>query len=598
MPSPVAKKWHLLAHERSSVENLALSLGVAPVVAQLLLNRGIGELAVARRFLDAPLSGLHAPDLLPGVRAAADRIVAAVKAGRGVCIYGDYDVDGVTGSSILLQCLRLMGAQPELYLPLRLEEGYGLNREALQQIAASGVKLVVTVDCGIASVAEADEAKRLGLELIITDHHEFRDVLPDAAVLVHPRLPGSAYPFGHLCGAAVALKLAWAIAQRASGGDRVTPQFRKFLLDAVALAALGVVADVVPLHDENRIIVRHGLNRLRAEPSLGLSVLCASAGLTAGAELRASDIGFKLGPRINAAGRLGCARLCVDLLTATQQEKAEDLVRFLEDQNTKRQTLERRIVAEARERIDAEGRGGDHALVLCGPDWHPGVIGIVAGRLAEMYGKPTILIAQQQKSAVEAGQEGEQPAHGVGSGRSIIGYPLNEALAACGDLLLSHGGHRAAAGLRIDLANVDAFRERLCEHARRHFPDGTPIPTLVIDAETPLSIMTPSLLKDLDRLEPYGAENRKPLFLAGELQVEGEPRKVGKGERHLSFRVRQQGTAMKAIAWGMAERVDELLSEGGACSVVFTPKLNEWQGRRMVDLEVTDFQAGKRTRLS
>jgi single-stranded-DNA-specific exonuclease len=452
------------------------------------------------------------------------------------------------------------------------------------------VSLVVTVDCGIASVAEAALARRLGLELIITDHHELGPQLPDAAVLVHPRLPGTAYPFGGLSGAAVAFKLAWALAQKQCGQSRVTARWREFLLEAVGLACLGIVADVVPLHDENRILVRHGLARLRQTQQPGLKALCAAAGLERAAVLRASDIGYKLGPRLNAAGRLGCARLVVDLLTTSSAEQALQLARYLEDQNARRQALERRMVAEARELIEAEGRHQDPALVLARRGWHAGVIGIVAGRLVELYGRPTLMIALPDPARLEEGP-------GQGSGRSIAGFALHEALRACDGLLLGHGGHPAAAGLRIRPEDVDAFRERFCAYAAAQFPDGPPPPTLVLDAEVPLAALTYGLLEDLDRLEPYGAENRRPQFLAGGLQVVGEPRKVGNGERHLSFRVRQQGTVLKAIAFGMAERAEELMSAGGACCLAFTPRPNEWQGWRSIDLEVADFQAGAQARL-
>jgi single-stranded-DNA-specific exonuclease len=590
----VAKTWRLVPHDGAAVANLAAALGVAPVVAQLLLNRGLSAPEAARRFLDAPLAGLHPPEALPGVAEAAERLVAAARAGRRICVYGDYDVDGVTGSAILLTGLRLLGAKAELYVPHRLEEGYGLNCEALRQLAADGVSLVVTVDCGIASLAEAAEARRLGLELIVTDHHEMRDELPDAAVLVHPRLPKTAYPFGYLSGAAVAFKLAWAVAQRACGSARVTPPWRDYLLESVGLASLGVVADVVPLHDENRILVRHGLKQLRQTERPGVRALCAAAGLERGAGLRAADVGFKIGPRLNAAGRLGCARLVVDLLTTANPEQALQLARYLEEQNAQRQTLERRMVAEARELIEAEGRQADPALVLARPGWHAGIIGIVAGRLADQYGRPALMIALPEKNG--DGEAGHARA-GMGSGRSIPNFPLHEALRACGDLLLGHGGHHAAAGFRLLPENVDSFRERFCAHVAGYFPGGPPPPALTLDAEVPLAALTFGLVDDLDRLEPYGAENRRPLFLTGGLEVAGQPRKVGGGERHLSFRVRQQGTTLKAIAFGMADRVEELMSVGGACCLAFTPKLNEWQGWRSVDLEVADFQAGAQARL-
>jgi single-stranded-DNA-specific exonuclease len=588
--SVTAKTWRLLPHDGAAVESLAAGLQVAPVVAQLLLNRGVRVPEQARRFLDAPLASLYPPDMLPGVAEAADRIFAAARAGRSICVYGDYDVDGVTGSAILLTGLRLLGAQPQLYVPHRLEEGYGLNCDALRQLAADGVSLVVTVDCGIASRAEAAEARRLGLELIVTDHHEMADSLPEAAVLVHPRLPGTAYPFGWLSGAAVAFKLAWALAQRVSGSSRAEPRWRDYLLESLGLACLGVVADVVPLHDENRTLVRHGLQRLRQTQLPGLKALCAAAGLERG-PLRAADVGYKLGPRLNAAGRLGCARLVVDLLTTTSAEQALQLARYLEDQNGQRQALERRMVAEARALVESEGRHNDPALVLARPGWHAGVIGIVAGRLAELYGRPTLMIALPDP------EKSEEPASGLGSGRSIPGFALHEALRACDGLLLGHGGHHAAAGLRIRPQDVDAFRERFCAYAAEQFPGGPPAPMLVLDAELPLGAMTFGLLDDLDRLEPYGAENRRPMFLAGGLQVVGEPRKVGNGDRHLSFRVRQQGTTLRAIAFGLADRVEELMSAGGACCLAFTPRRNEWQGWRSIDLEVTDFQAGAQARL-
>jgi single-stranded-DNA-specific exonuclease len=599
------KTWRLLPHDRAAVERLSAELGTGPIVAQLLLNRGLNDAAQARRFLEPALTGLHPPELLPGVTDAAERILAAVRAGRRLCVYGDYDVDGITGSAILLTGLKLLGAAAvDLYVPHRLEEGYGLNAEALRQIAASGVEMVVTVDCGIASLEEAAEAKRLGLELIVTDHHEYKDTLPDAAVLVHPRLPGTNYPFGYLSGSAVAFKLAWALAQRACGSPKVTPRFRDYLLDSIALAALGVVADVVPLHDENRILVRYGLSRLRQTNLPGLQALYAGAGLTEGAPLRAADIGYKLAPRLNAAGRLGCARLVVELLTTTRPEQAVQLARYLEDQNSQRQSLERRMVQEARRLIVEQARGEDAVLVLAHEGWHAGIIGIVASRLSELYGRAALMIALPPPDATESVAAvsshetvGRHVRVGVGSGRSIAGLQLHQALKACDDLLLSHGGHAAAAGFRVLPENIDAFRARVCEYTAAHFPDGPPPPTLVLDAEVPLSMLTTGLLADLDRLEPYGAENRRPLFLAGGLQIQGEPRKVGAGERHLSFRVMQQGTALRAIAWGMAERVEELMSAGGACCLAFTPKLNEWQGWRSVDLEVVDFQAGPQARL-
>lgn len=579
----VAKSWHLLSHDAAAIQRLAQALNVSPIVAQLLLNRRLDAPDAARRFLQPSLKSLHEPEMLPGVVEAAERLHAAVHAGRSICVYGDYDVDGVTGTAILLQVLRLLEAKVEFHVPHRLEEGYGLNTETLRRIAQDGTQVVITVDCGIASCAEAEEARRLGLELIITDHHEPKATLPEADVLVHPRLRNGAYPFDSLSGSGVALKVAWALCKRVCGTDKVTPRFRECLLDAVALAALGTVADVVPLHDENRILVRHGLSRLRQQPGAGLKALLQSAGLDGKAGLAAMDIGYSLGPRLNAAGRLGSARLAVELLTTPSPQRAIDLARYLEEQNRQRQNLERHILAEAHAMVEEDGLADLPALVLASPKWHVGLIGIVAGRLVDAYARPVLMIAVH-----------EDGTSAQGSGRSVPGFKLHEALHACSAHLLSFGGHAAAAGFRLLPPAVADFRESFCAMAARHFADSQPSRRLMIDAEVPLSALTPGLIESLESLEPFGSGNPEPLFLAGPLQVVGTPRRVGAGERHLSFRVRQQGKEMKGIAFSMADRAEELMSAQGQCCVVFTPKINDWQGWRSVELEVHDFQAGPR----
>ena len=593
--SRVEKVWHLLPSNPDATNRLAAAAHVSPVVAQLLLNRGVADAVAARRFLDAPLSGLHQPDTLPHVPAAADRIFRAIRENRKICIYGDYDVDGVTGTSILVLLLSKLGAAVEFHIPLRLSEGYGLNSERLRELAATGVSVVISVDCGIASLEEAAEAKRLGLELIVTDHHEMRTaadgspLLPDAAVLVHPRLPGGSYPFGGISGAGVAFKLAWAIAQRVSGGDRVNPELREFLLDAVGLAALGLVADVVPLQDENRILVRHGLERIAAQPSIGLRALidAAMGANEPGKEpkpVTSEDVGYRLAPRLNAAGRLGCARMVVELLTTKNTAKARQLAGYLEELNTERQSKERKATSQAKELLDAADLSQSSGIVLASPDWHQGVVGIVAGRLVEQYGRPALVIA------IKAGEE-----IATGSGRSVPGFALHEALKVCEAHLLGHGGHAAAAGFKLKPENIDAFREAFNGHAAAYFPiAGPPAPRLTLDAEVPLSALTWGLLRDIDKLEPYGAQNPKPKFLAAGLKVEGA-RRIGTGEvqRHMDFRVRQGETVMRCVAWGMAERLEELLSAGGECCLAFTPKVNEWKGSRKIELHVLDLRPGR-----
>ncbi len=584
------KVWHLLPNNPTATNRLAAMAKVSPVVAQLLLNREISDPVAARRFLDCPLAGLHPPLALSGVAEAAERIAAAVVAKRKICVYGDYDVDGVTGTAILIRLLGKLGADVVYHTPDRISEGYGLHTQRLKDLAQSGVSLVISVDCGIASVVEADEAKKLGLELIITDHHEMKvgldgPMLPDAAVIVHPRLPGGNYPFGDLCGAGVAFKLAWAIAQRCCGSERVPPEIREQLLDAVGLAALGLVADVVPLRDENRIFVKHGLERIRTHPSIGLRALMEAAGIKADDVITSEDVGFKLAPRLNAAGRLGCARLSVDLLTTNSPSAAKTAAEFLEGQNGQRQAMERKYTQQAKEMIDRD-YPNDAAVVVGSHEWKAGVVGIVASRLVDHYGKPALVIAMSENK--------DKDAVATASGRSIPGFPLHTALQALDELLEGHGGHAAAAGFKIRPERIPAFRDRFNAYVSKHFPGGTPIPRLILDAEVPLSALTFGLFKDLDKLEPYGMGNPKPRFLAAGLKAEGA-RLIGTGEtkKHLDFRVRQGDTTMRCVAWNMSDRLEELMSEGGDCCLAFTPKINEWKGNRKIELQVTDLRPGK-----
>jgi single-stranded-DNA-specific exonuclease len=309
------KRWRIEPHDAERIAQLGRSAGVPPIVAQLLLCRGVHEPERVKTFLEAKLTGLRDPEELPGCAAAAERVYAAIQAKRKIVVYGDYDADGMTGTAILLTCLRLLGADASYYVPNRLEEGYGLNCEALRTLAEHGASLVISVDCGIRSVQQAETAKEVGLELVITDHHEMAETLPAAAAIVHPRLPGSDYPFTGLCGAGVAFKLAWAICQRASQSKKVSEPMRNFLLSAVGLAAIGTVADVVPLLDENRILVHHGLRSLLYQPPLGIKKLIEVTKLHEKSNLDSENIAFTLAPRLNAAGRFGQAQLAVELMT-------------------------------------------------------------------------------------------------------------------------------------------------------------------------------------------------------------------------------------------------------------------------------------------
>lgn len=576
----MSRKWTFHPHDESAIRRLCGQLRISPLLAQVLIARGFGDATAAREFLDAKISDLHDPSQLPGIDKAAELIVTAMKDKRRITIYGDYDVDGVTGTSILWHCLQLCNANVDYYIPCRMEEGYGLNKAALQQLHEEDPRrLVVSVDCGIASVAEAELARSIGLDLIITDHHHIGATLPDALVLVHPRLPGTEYPFGELCGAGVAFKLAWAICQRLGDGKKASPRMREFLKQSVGLAAVGTVADVVPLIGENRVIVRYGLQSLREKSSLGMKSLMKIAGMMEKPEIRADDIGFGLGPRINAAGRLGQARLAVELLTTEDSERAGKLAEYLDQLNDNRKTVERRIFKQAREMVAENPDWEQHkTLVLANHDWHPGVIGIVASRMCEAFGKPTIMIALRDDGT------------GSGSGRSWAGFDLYSGLASCRDHVLTFGGHKAAAGLRLKATAVNDVRTTLAAWAAENFHPRVEDTELRIDAEVLLAEVTLPAVQELERLGPFGQANSQPRFVANRVELAEPPKTMGEGDRHLAIKVRQQGTVMRAIAFSRAEWADELRALQSPFSISFAPVINSFRGFNKVELQLIDWK--------
>jgi single-stranded-DNA-specific exonuclease len=577
----VPKRWHIRPHDRAAVAALERSAGVSSIVASLLTARGITDAAAAKAFLAGTLSDLRDPELLPGIPEAADRILAAAQAGRKIVIYGDYDADGMCATAILMGCLDAIDAQASWYVPDRFEEGYGLNAAALESLAAQGAQLIVTVDCGIASVAEARRARELGLELIVTDHHSFADTLPEADVLVHPRLPGAGYPFGELCGAGVAFKLAWAIATRKSGAKQVTPRLREMLLRSIGLAALGTVADVVPLLDENRIYVKHGLECLRLRGGAGLQRLIELAGLHEKSALESEDVAFRLAPRLNAAGRLGQAACGIELLTTADAARAESLANYVHELNARRETEERSIQLaaskQAQERFDPER---DPALVLAERGWHAGVIGIVAGRLAERWHLPVVMIAQDSHQG--------RPA--IGSVRSVPGFDVHEALVACREHLVTCGGHAAAAGLRIADDRIEAFREAFCAAVDRRLPEALRRAQITIDGETTLAGLTLDTVSQLERLAPFGQGNRRPVLCASGVRLAEPPRAIGGGGKHLAMQFTQHGAKVRGVAFGAAEWLPHLPAPGQSFHVAFKPKINEFRGRRTAEMEVIDWR--------
>jgi len=574
-------RWRITPHDPVKVRSLERSANLSPIVAQLLVSRGIVDPTVAREFLDAKLSGLRDPELLPGIPAAVEAIQAALSAGQKIYIYGDYDADGITSTAILYRCLQLLGGNVHYYVPNRIDEGYGLNSEALDKLKQRGAAIVITVDCGIASLAEAAHAKAIGLTLVITDHHEFAESLPDAAAIVHPRLPGHSYPFGGLCGAGVALKLAWALCQRACDAKRVTERHRTFLLSAVGLAAIGTVADVVPLVDENRLLVRHGLNCLREYPVAGVAALMKLTGLDKRESLGSDDIGFSIAPRLNAAGRLGQAQLAIELLTTDSHERTTALAEYIHQLNESRGSLERSIQLAASKQIKEEcDLERDRALVLAGRGWHPGVIGIVAGRLAEKHHRPVIMIALDDA--------GLKP--GVGSCRSASGMNLHEALGNCSERLLGYGGHAAAAGLQIDEAQIESFRQDFLEYAATNIASEDRIAEIVIDAEAPLSQLSKQTMDQIELLGPFGQGNRRPLMCATGAKLAAPPKKMGGGERHLSVQLEHHGVKIRGVAFGKGDWAEELEKATGPLDFAYHPVLNHFRGRATVEVQLVDWK--------
>jgi single-stranded-DNA-specific exonuclease len=574
------KRWRIRPHDSQLILRMERAAGVPSVVAQLLAARGITDPGAVQGFLDTRLSSLRDPEQLPGMTAAADRIHEAVRAGRRIVIYGDYDADGMTATALLFRCLRLLGADVGYFLPCRMDEGYGLHEDALRRLALAGAQMVVSVDCGIGSVDEARTARQIGLELIITDHHQLGNELPDATV-VHPQLPGYAYPFGSLCGVGVAFKLAWALCQRTSRSKRVSEPLRDFLLEALGLAAIGTVADVVPLIDENRVIVKHGLTSLRSRPAVGVAELMRIGGLVDKRALTSEDIAFGLAPRLNAAGRLGQAQLGVELLATDQPDRARSLAEYIDQLNENRLHLERSIYLSANRQIQQRfDPSRDVALVLADRDWHQGVIGIVAGRLAEKYHRPVVMISLDELGSRAA----------TGSARGVPGLDLCAALAGCREHLLRHGGHAAAAGLKIEEFQVDRFRAMFCQAVQQQLEATEPTAELMIDAEASLPELTLKAVEEMERMAPFGQGNPRPLLCASAVRLLEAPRAIGKGERHLSVRFGQHGHQFRGLAFNRAEWIEELSACEGELDIAFRPVINEFRGTRKVELHLADWR--------
>ncbi len=576
----LGRRWRVGGGDATVAAGLARALQVPELLASLLIRRGCDTPEAARTFLDAPLSALHDPLLMSGMRAALERLRTAVARHEPILVCGDYDVDGVSGVALLVAGLRRAGGEVEYAVPRRLEHGYGLPLSLVDQAAVRGVRVLVTVDHGISAQEAVALARSRGVDVIICDHHHAPPVLPPATAILNPTLRDCSYPFKELCGVGIAFKLLQAL---------FGPEAREELWPFLDLVALGTIADLVPLLGENRILVKHGLTQLAMTSRPGLHALAQVAGIPLSAapmgsgggrrgEIGAGRVAFGLAPRINAAGRLDDATVAVRLLLTQDSSEARDLALALDRQNRDRQELEGCILAEALIQAEAEhDLRRDRAIVLASPAWHPGVIGIVAARLVERFGRPTALIGTRADQA-------------RGSARSAAGWHMANALGRCADLLLDYGGHRSAAGFSIHPDQIAPFRARLLSLAAQDLTDEDLVPTLVADAEVHLDAVDLALADSLARLSPHGMGNPEPVLVARRLQVMRSPRRVG--QNHLKMRVRQTirgGQVVEAIGFRMGALVDVLdQPTAPRVDLAFVPERNEWSGREMLQLRVKD----------
>lgn len=549
-------RWVVRERDLKKVEELKVKYHLDGIVAQILSSRGVKGV---EEFLVPSLDRLISPFELKGVKEAKELIEKHIKEGSLITIYGDYDVDGITSTSLLYLALKKLGAKVDYYIPERLSEGYGINEEALEKIAYEGAKLVITVDCGITALKEVEKAKKMGLDVIITDHHSVPEEIPKADVVINPHLPG-AYPFSELAGVGVAFKLAQAL---------IGEQAFEFL----DLVALGTVADIVPLIGENRVIVKEGLKRLNNTGNLGLKALIEIAGVS-GRELDEYHIGFIIAPRLNAAGRLKSAEAAVRLLITSDEKEAQDIAKYLNEENLRRQNMENTILKEAIEKIEKEGLKDDKVIVLWQEGWHPGVIGIVSSKITEMYGRPSILI----------GLIGEE---GKGSGRSVEGFNIYKALNYCKDLLVKYGGHEMAGGLTIQKENLKLFKDKINEYADRFVKEIDLVPALKIDAVVKKDKADLGIAKKIQQLKPFGVGNPKPLLLFEGLTID----KIFdiKDGKHIKILAKKDEMVYELLIFNSSS--DGLkISEGDVVDAVGTLEISHWNGIESAIVNVKDIR--------
>jgi single-stranded-DNA-specific exonuclease len=555
------KLWVFRPSDVALQNNLSRVLSISPVTASVLLARGVTTADEATRWMSSAQDGLHDPFLIPDMERAVERLHLALSRQERVCFYGDYDVDGVSATSLYLSFYQGLGGNGCGYIPHRVREGYGLNEGAVRRLAEEGITLLVTSDCGTTSHHEIAIANELGMDVIVTDHHQTEAMMPAALAVLNPHRRDAIYPFKGLCSAGLAYKVVSAYQQRYGSGE-VDPET---CLDLVALAT---VADVVPLQDENRILVREGLVQITRGARCGIRALKQVAGIAKACT--SETIGFRLGPRLNAAGRLDHAMICVRLLTTESDQEAMQIAEQLEQLNRQRQQIEEGITSEAALFLKADEPAA--AIVLGSRDWHLGVVGIVAARLVDRFHRPSIVIAIDRQGV------------GKGSARTIDGFDLYQGLSDCREVLDAFGGHPSAAGLTIKESRLEEFRRRFCEVAARWADSARTVPTLHVDAEVNLTDVNFELIQEFESLHPFGAGNPEPTLAVRGLDVV-DARVVG--EKHLKLRVRQgRSFIFDSIGFRMGSFEDLGLRAGRPLDLAFSPERNHWNGYDRVQLRI------------
>jgi len=561
-------RWSLLNPNQNTVSSVKKAFRTSEVIARVLANRNILNPNLARPFFTPNLDMLHNPYLMQDMDKAVERVLKNIKSGKPIMVFGDYDVDGTTGAAALYLAFQKFGADVTYYIPDREKEGYGLSYHGIEVAKDIGIDLIITCDCGINAFVQVDFANEQNIDIIITDHHTTDTELPKAHAILNPKREDCEYPFKGLCGGGVAFKLITAI------GNELNIPLTDYE-EIIPLITLGTAADVVPIKDENRVLVHHGLNILENLEKPGLKTLLELAGLKG--HISVGQLVFSIAPKINAAGRLGDANRAVELLVTDDQDKARLLAKELDNENKRRQMIQQAVVDEALLKVNAEADlKNENALVLANAGWHPGVVGIVASKIKEEFNRPTIIIALENGS-------------GKGSARSVAGFDLYEALTACKTHLDGYGGHPMAAGLTLSNQKLEDFKKAFIDFANERLTKENLQATLTLDSEMALQDITPRFMEFLDKLSPYGPGNMRPKFAIRNVEIAGVPKVIGKTGEHIRFKIKQGLKSYPAVGFGLSNKY-EMLITGQPVDIACVVETNEWQGNTSIQMNVRDIK--------